>query len=414
MDVPKTSLNTRLPIGRKALLWALPLAVVVIASLVWLALGSSTPKLDGVQQVVVMRGDLQPTLDVLGTIRPIHMQTVAAQTAGRIISIDVKPGLPVHKGATLLVLANPEVRSDLATARMKYAQARSQVDIARAQAGSDIASARTQLLKATTAEAYARSHYRATATVNKLGAVSRMQLEEMKSKLDMAAADTAAAKTALDAMRKVAAARVRGKVEESHVLKQELDRQQQQVDALTVRAPAQGFIADKSADAGTNVAAGAALLSFVDTSGYYVRLNIPEDASGAVRVGDTVSIATGDTTLDGEISRVAPLSKKGYVSADASFSNKPAHLPSIDATVQVRIHTHALHDVLYVRAPSDINGDQIASVYVVHPHSHEATRRKVSFGVRVGHFVTVLDGLAKGDHILTGVSKPDGPTQVRF
>lgn len=391
----------------------LALAAPLAMGVAWLVFRPTRALPDNLQQAVVMQGDLQPTIEVLGTIRPIHMQTVPAQVGGRIVSIKVEPGQAVTRGTPLLIMANDAAESDLATARMKYAEARSRVEIAQAQAASDVESSRAQLAKARTAEAYARSQYQATLSVSKLGVVSRMQAEEVKSKLDMAIADTAAAATALSSIRKVATAKVRGQLEESNVLKQELDRHQQQVDELTVRAPMDGFIAERLAEAGTNATAGTALLTFVDNSGYYVQLNVPEDAAREVKAGDAVSIAVGSRKLDGTISRVAPLAKKGYVTADAVFLHREVDLPSIDSTVQVQVRPRALRNVLYVRAPADINGSQSVTVYVVPPGGHRASPRQVSFGMRVGEFITVLGGLAKGEHILIGADKTHGTEQTR-
>jgi multidrug resistance efflux pump len=401
MDVSKTSTRSRvLSVDKKMILSVLLIAGAIIAAVVWLSLRREAVRLKQAQQAIVMQGDLQPFVEVLGTIRPLGLQTVPAQTAGRIVSIDVEPGQSVKAGTILLVMANDAAQSDLATARMKYAEASSRVEIAKAQAESDVASSRAQLLKARTAEAYARSQYQATVTVSKLGVVSRMQLEEMKVKLDMSEADTAAAETALSSASKVAAAKMRGQIEESNVLKQELDRHLQQVAELVVRAPKDGFIADRTAEAGTNVTTGTPLLTFVDNSGYYVQLNIPEEASQKVHVGDKVRIAIGSKELDGRVSRIAPLSKKGYVTADAVFANKEASLPSIDSTVQVQIRRAKLQNVLYVRAPADINGSQTAAIDVIQQGSNRVTRRQVDFGARVGEFVVVRNGLAKGDRIL--------------
>lgn len=409
MDVAKAPARfSSAPLGKGSPWRWLALAAPLTIAAIWLMFHPNRTLPDGMQQVVVMQGDLHPTVEVLGTIRPIHMQTVPAQISGRIVSIKVEPGQAVAKGTPLLVMANDAAESDLATARMKYAEARSRVEIAQAQAVSDVASSRAQLTKAKTAEAYARSQYQATLSVSKLGVVSRMQAEEVKSKLDMAIADTAAAATALSSIQKVSTAKVRGQLEESNVLKQELDRHQQQVDELTVRAPMDGFIAERLAEAGTNAAAGTALLTFVDNSGYYVRLNVPEDAAREVKAGDTVSIAVGSRKLDGTISRVAPLAKKGYVTADAVFAHKETDLPSIDSTVQVQVRSRALHNVLYVKAPVDIGSTQSATVYVVPRGSHRASPRQVSFGMRVGEFITILGGLAKGEHILIGTDKTHG------
>lgn len=414
MDVAKAPARaSATPFGKGSPWRWLALVVPLAIGVAWLMLRPDRALPDGMQQAVVMQGDLQPTIEVLGTIRPLHMQTVPAQIGGRIVDIKVEPGQVVAKGTPLLVMANDAAESDLATARMKYAEARSRVEIAQAQAVSDVESSRAQWTKARTAEAYARSQYQATLSVSKLGVVSRMQAEEVKSKLDMAIADTAAAATARSSIRKVATAKVRGQLEESNVLKQELDRRQQQVDELTVRAPMDGFIAERLAEAGTNAAAGTPLLAFVDNSGDYVQLNVPEDAAREVKAGDAVSIAVGNRRLPGTIGRVAPLAKKGYVTADAVFLHKETDLPSIDSTVQVQVRPRALHDVLYVKAPADLGGAQSTTVYVVPPGSHRPSPRRVSFGTRVGDFITVLGGLAKGEHILIGTGKAHGPDQAQ-
>ena len=415
MDVSKAPARLyALPTGKKAVWLWLTLSGLLVAGAAWLAFRPARSLRDGMQQAVVMQGDLQPTIEVLGTIRPIHMLTVPAQIGGRIVSIEIEPGQMVTKGTPLLVMTNDAAVSDLATARMKYAEARSRVEIAQAQARSDVESSRAQLIKARTAQAYASSQYQATLSVSKLGVVPRMQAEELKSKLDMAVADTSAAVTALSSIRQVAAAKVRGQLEESNVLKQELDRRQQQVDGLTIRAPSDGFIAERLAEAGTNVAAGTSLLTFADNSGYYVQLNVPEDTSSKIEAGDTVAIAIGNRELAGTISRVAPLAKKGYVTADAVFLHKENDLPSIDSTVQVQIRSRPLHDVMYIRAPPRINSSQSTTIYVVQPGSRPASPRRVYFGPRIGDFIVVLGGVAKGEHILVEDGKDHGSDRTQL
>lgn len=148
--------------------WHLGIAVVVVISLVggagYLGARGATPRPDPTPQapttVAVTRGDVQQIVTAPGTLVSTKQMTLAAQVAGQIAEINVRPGDLVHAGDVVAHLDAAPLERALEEARIRLEQAQAErverLDQARAevdQAVHQLEQARTEVPSAAAAEA---------------------------------------------------------------------------------------------------------------------------------------------------------------------------------------------------------------------------------------------------------------------
>lgn len=229
--------------------------------------------------------------DLVGLAFPLFDVQVSAPVAGLIHRISVRPGYLVQPGQTLLELDSAvqqvELRrravlldddSELQTARLRLASL-------------------DELLQMT--EAVARNSQ----------SVSREEL--VKARLERAAAE--------GRVQQLVAQKARERVEHEQA---QLDLQQR-----TVRAPIAGVVVDVPVDMGEWAKPGDVVIRLADISQVELRLNLPQAAAAAFRVGARVpaqfDAAAAKVQAVGMVNFVSPLadSASGLVDVRIRFAN---------------------------------------------------------------------------------------------
>lgn len=207
---------------------------------------------------------LRQTVRVTGSLVPSRQAVVAAQAAGRVLSVGVRPGDSVKEGQVL-------VEIDPANLSLQLNQQRATADATRAQ----LLSSQQQLDR--------------TEELARQGLTSPSALEQARSA-------TAALQANLTAL-------------ESAVSAAELA-----FSNATVRAPMDGVISERSVEAGQTIATGTALFTVVNLDDMEFQASGSVTSSALVAPGQTVEVtATGlaNQTFEGEVSRVNPVAATG-------------------------------------------------------------------------------------------------------
>jgi RND family efflux transporter MFP subunit len=180
-----------------------------------------------------------------------------------------------------------------------------------------------------------------------------------------------------------------------------------------LRAPISGFIGMRQIDVGVTVAPGAPVISVVDLDPVKVRVGIPEDEVGKVRVGDhaVVSVPSLDgQQFDGRIEAIAAASdpaSRTYVSKIVVANPKHTLLAGMVADAQLigerQVNAITIPGSAIVR---DARG--VAQVFVVAPGQNRAYGRRVDVGAMIGNEVEVQSGLKGNEQVVV-----DGQNYVR-
>ena len=306
---------------------------------------------------VATLSELRSGPPVSGSLEPEQAATVRAEVGGSVLRTYADAGERVKRRQLLARLDDSALRDDFLSARSAVRSAETALELARRNAER--------------AERLAQA-----------GAVAERDLET--AQWDVTNAEGT-----------LADARAR------------LSNAQERLDDTEVRAPFDGIVSDRPADAGDVVQVGAALFSIVDPTRLRLEASVPAEQIGRLRTGSEVEFTVNglDRRITGRIERINPV---------------------VDpATRQVRIYVtipnadHALVAGLFAegRVATDtkravavpLNAiDSRGNTPMLHLlKSGRVTETAVRLGVRdeASELIEVLAGAADGDTVLLGTAQ---------
>jgi HlyD family secretion protein len=302
-----------------------------------------------VRTVSVQQRDLEDQVVLTGTLRPRAQVLVVAEVAARLLQIRRDEGARAAQGDVLAVL-------DPTDYRLGAERARAALAVAEAN------------------QAHARVEKERADSLLKTGGITDKDRLAAEVNLQVAQAAMAQARA------------------EASIAAQQLARTE-------IRAPFNGRVARRSADAGAMLAAGAPVFTFLDDSILEFRASAPSNQYGKVRVGAPVSVTVDSLPglqVKGRVARVAPLVDDRSRSFE-TVVEVPGNAALVGglfarATIRVGVMPGAL-----VVPPAALvrDGTDTAQTFVV--EGGKAERRTVAVGVEGPDAVQVTRGLVQGD-----------------
>ncbi|CAB3857311.1 efflux RND transporter periplasmic adaptor subunit [Achromobacter mucicolens] len=293
-----------------------------------------------------VQADFPAALAGIGSLEATRQVMVAAEVDGRVAQILFTPGEAVKTGQLLVQLNDAPEQGELARLQAQARNARALLD-------------RTRRLVP-------------------LQAATREQLDQAVADHEQAAAD--------------------------------VRRVQALIDQKRIKAPFDGVLGVRRVNLGQFARAGDPLVSLTDASSLYANLTLPEQALGALRVGQPVAVtvdAHAGREFPGKVTTVEPQVDPGTrtVRVQALLANPDGAL-SAGMYAQARIGLPDRPDVITVPETAVSYSAYGDSVYVVTPPEAAAAaptvrQAYVKTGERLRGRVVVTEGLKVGDRVVT-------------
>jgi membrane fusion protein (multidrug efflux system) len=242
---------------------------------------------------------------------------LSAKVAGYIAAVDVEDNQPVKKGDVLVRLESRdyEARRDQAQAlaqarRMALAQFEAQLK----QQGAQVRAAGADVSAAAADTERAKLDFERAQKLVKNEFASRQKLDLTQADSERTAAQLKRAKANVDAAQGQIGVLLAG-LAQAKALAEEAEAQlelaQIDLDNTVIRAPVDGIIGNRSAQAGEYVRPGTQLLVVVPVDHVWIEANFKETQLTHMKPGQTVSIkidAFPDQPLTGHVESIAPAS----------------------------------------------------------------------------------------------------------
>jgi HlyD family secretion protein len=252
-------------------------------------------------------------IEASGTIEATSVQ-VSSKSSGEILHLYAAEGSRVQKGDLLAAI-------DHATLDIQLGQAKSGVDLARAQLdlltsgarGEDLAQAREALNAANENLSSAQEDFQRLESLFKAAAATKKQRDDAQSRLTTARAQASSAEEGLKRLVnfarpeevKAALARVDQAVYSVRLL-------QKAIQDCTVRAPAQGMVTERLVEEGELAAPGTGLYVVTDLDTVKLTIYIPETELGNVRLAQKARISIDSragVVFPGTITYISPVAE---------------------------------------------------------------------------------------------------------
>jgi RND family efflux transporter MFP subunit len=326
---------------------------------------------------------------VTGSLHPDETVTVSSEVPGRVERILVDFGQDVRQGQVLVELDKRELSLQLERAKSALAQAQARLGLDPATGGRPESTATMRQAQAQMDDA--RSKYENARKLVASGDISQERFTELEKAFR---ARQAAYEATRDEMRTQTAG-LEG-------LRAEVELAQKRLTDATVRAPFAGSVSEKLVSPGQYTAANTPLLTLVKVRPMRLRVEIPENAAGAVNVGTTLNFRTDAVQgkkFDAVIRELNPSldSKSRSLTAEARMTQgDPKLRPGM--FVQVELVISKSNEVIAVpkRAVYTVAG--LNKLFVI--RDGKAIERRIAPGQDLGDYVEVpRDVVGPGDQV---------------
>ncbi|HEX4266938.1 MAG TPA: HlyD family efflux transporter periplasmic adaptor subunit [Steroidobacteraceae bacterium] len=172
---------------------------------------------------------------------------------------------------------------------------------------------------------------------------------------------------------------------------------QHRIDALTVRSPVNGMVADLAQPDQSHVGSSMPLATVIDLSALAIQFQVAESFANGIEPGLPTDITLDGQTVHGVVTEVSPDVRDGWVTGRAKFvGGQPVGLRQNEqAAVRIVMGEHK--DVLTIDRGAFLD-PATRFVYVI--RGDEATRTPVELGAASVSEIQVLRGLAAGDRVV--------------
>lgn len=350
----------------------------------------------------VERGTLDIRVRGNGVLRPRVESTLAAQVEGRVEQVHQRAGANVAAGDPIVTLANPALLEAAEVQRWELQALTAEYRALERTLENSELDVKHSLLKAEGDHADANLRYeRESRLIRDHGQlISEIEFKRTERSALQLQETLKFERQRLRSFRQRAAADLAAKRAQIAQAREQLTRVQQQVEALTVRAPIAGLVQDSPLTNGQQVTIGQRLAAVSDTGTLYAELKIPELQARELVAGQSAEIDTRNGIMQGRVTRVDPAVTNGVVKVDVELSGKrPAGLRP-DLSIEGSISVGQLNSTLHVRRPTFSRPGQRTHVYRM-VNSSTAERVLVEFGRSSATDIAVLNGLKPGDRIIT-------------
>lgn len=373
----------------------------------------------------VARGPMVVDRRGLGTLVPVDIRWIAAQSNARVQKILLRSGATVEPSSIIVELDDPQLKSDTTNAEFAYKAA--QADLVSVKVGLDNSLMQLRSQVANTESAYQQAKMQAAAdkllfdqglgpqinaeksrvASDQLGIQEKLGQDQIKIAADNAQAQIASSQAKVDQARQL----------------YQLDKDK--TEALHVRAGLNGVlqcvctVIGTDLQEGQSVTIGTNLARVADPTRLKATIQIAETQAKDILLGQKASIDTRNGIVPGHVTRVDGAVVNGTRGVDVTLDGElpPGAVP--DLSVDGDIIVQSLKDVLYVGRPVHGDADSTVGLFKLNKptlaEADEATRVQVKFGIAAVNTMQVLSGLNVGDMvILSDMSQWENVDRVRL
>jgi multidrug efflux pump subunit AcrA (membrane-fusion protein) len=353
------------------------------------------------------QGPIAEKITVDAVLTPLAQAAIEPKISAPVKKFFVQRGARVKAGELLATLEH----SDLAAAAMdnqgayQAAQAafatatKAQVPEDTLKAQSDFAEAKANL---DLNESIVKSRKQLFAE----GAIPGRDLDTAQAALVQAQAAYDAARTHLDSVRNVSrAAALEAAQGQLTSAEGKYKGAEAAVNYSEIRSPIDGVVTERPLFAGETAAAGAPLITVMDTSSLVAKAHIAQSTAQQLKAGGDAQVLVPGLAdpVGGKVSLISPALDPGSTTVEVwiRIDNKSGAL-KVGTPVKLSMAGAAVAQALKIPNSAVLSGEDGSKSVMVVGSDGAAHRKPVSLGITDGEDVQVKSGLALSDLVITG------------
>ncbi|MCW8997096.1 MAG: HlyD family efflux transporter periplasmic adaptor subunit, partial [Kangiellaceae bacterium] len=235
---------------------------------------------------------------------------------------------------------------------------------------------------------------------NKSGAVSQIDFEQTQLETKQFKQRWQLQQARFEKMQENLTAQNNARAARLNKMRKILERVQQQVAELAVRASIDSVVQALPLEPGQQISMGTNIAKLARKNSLIAELQIPEIQIRDVAIGQRVEIDTRNNKVDGVVTRIDPAVINGNVQVDVAFRQELPRDARPDLTVDGEIKIAEIDDALHVNRPLFAQSQSSSAVYKLDKNGEFAERVFVKLGKGSTNQIQVIEGLSAGDKII--------------
>ena len=400
MDIPKKI--SRKKIGMPTLLFA---GFIVAASFYsWSYVGSTSTDIvasrDEMVIAEVTAGDLIRDVRAPGTLQPTKLRWIAASSSGRIEQVQIQPGAQVEEDTVIMVLSNPTLARDVASAKYALQVAEAELVALQKRLESDYLSQQALVAEVDASFQNATFRMEANEALATKQIVPVLDLKETQLLQNQFKTRLQIEKKRLKHFADLQVAEIASQQAQINQARSQFSLQQSLLNDLQVKAGLRGILQEVPVEQGQQITEGIILARVAREDSLKAELRVQESQVRDVRIGQPVTISAGGQSVVGRVQRIDPAVQNGVVLVDVEFSDERLDSARPDLRVDGLIELERLSQVLLLQRPVYSQEHKATTLYRLNDDSDRATLSDVQLGSASLDKIQVLGGLAAGDQVI--------------
>lgn len=405
-------MSTKISRGRKiSAQWAQCAAACVAAMLLCFAAGckkEAVPETEvTVQAVHPEQGAIAELVVADAVLTPVAQAAIEPKVTAPVKKFYVQRGAHVKAGELLATLENNDLAAAAMDSKGAYMAAQAAYATAtKAQVPADTLKAESDLAQAQADLELNRSIVKSRRQLFTEGAIPGRDLDTAQAALVQAQAAYDAAKQRLDSLRSVSrAASLQAAQGDLTSAEGKYQDAEAQLNYSEIRSPINGVVTDRPLFAGETAAAGAPLITVMDTSTLIAKAHIAQNLAQELKVGDKAQVLVPGLAdpVDATVSLISPALDAGSTTVEiwVKVANQSGALKA-GTPVKVNISGAAVARALKIPNSALLTSEDGSKSVMVIGADGVAHRKPVTLGIADGTDVQVLSGLSPSGEVITG------------
>jgi HlyD family secretion protein len=379
---------------------------------------SPAPQVE-VQAVIVRSEPITEHIAADAILSPLSQAVISSQISAPIAKFHVQRGSRVSKGELVATLDNRNLKAALLDNQGSYDAAQAQYQTAtKATVPEDIQRATLDLAQARANLALNQQIVKSRKILFAEGAIPGRDLDTAQATLVQAQANFELARQHSRAVQEVGgAAAFKNAAGQLESAKGKYLGAEAQLQYSEIRSPISGVVTERPLYAGETVAAGAPVLTVMDTSSLLAKVHLTQPQAQQLKVGDPTSITVPgiENPISGKVTLISPALDPGSTTVEVwvRLSNLDGGLKP-GTTVHLLLAGRTVANAFVVPAESLVTTPAGEKAVMIVGTDGVAHMKKVSVGIQDNGLVQILSGISAGDQVITeGAYGLDDGTRVK-
>ena len=402
MDIVRTTKKSKIS---KKMQLTIVLLLVVAVSVIFSFNKSSASYLTNKNSLLidtVQRGELNISVRGTGVLVPKDIRWIATNVPGRVERVLRKAGAIVKKGDLLLELSNPQLQQELTEMQWQLQALAAQTKAGKISLESDLLDQEIAVINEKL------NHERALLTLEAqkkllgqgIDVISKIAYEEVKIDVMQFKQRWNLEQKRLDKRQQNLIAQSQASEAMLTSMRNRVQRVQQQVDSLYVKATMDSIVQEMPMELGQQVNAGANLAMLARSDRFIAELSIPEKQIKDVMIGQKVTLDTRSSKIQGIVQRIDPAVINSSVHIDVELLGTLPKEVRPELTVDGVIEIATIAETLFVKRPMFANSFSQSRVYLIDGEGLLANKHEVEYGHMSSQYIEIVHGLKEGESII--------------